>query len=439
MALIHETSKPSVCSEIDLFSLPPTDTSIDTSYYADYKSIVNIQDANAKLEFRIQGSPNHYLDPSDSFIVVKLKVVKSDGSDLSVANANANPPVVASNVSVVNCLLHSLFSQCEVFLANQLVSSSNNCYAYKAYLESLLKCSFNHSIDIVTALLKRDTNNFSLDDHNEGYRERSKEIAASKTVELVGKLFFPLAFQKRFILNDTPMTVTLTRNSDKFCILAPTDEYKIKITDATFFIRKHVLYPSITMSHQKLLELGNTVKYPFIGSDVQFFTIPKGNQNFLQDNIFQGQIPARVFICMVLNAAFIGDFTKNPYKFELFHLSKIHLTVNSLSIPMRPLSIGPNSTEIATSFYLLNKCVQKINEGTGTTFTLDQYKEGYTIFGFDICPLDLTESTMYLEKSGDVKLEVSFSSPLDQAVTLLVYSEHQKVLEIDRLRQITLQ
>lgn len=440
MALIHENSSPSITSQCDLFSLPSTDTTIDTSYYTEYKPVVNIQDSNAKLEFRIPGSPSQYLDPSDSFLVVRVKVVKADGTNLSLETAGSgnSPGTPATDVSVVNCFMHSLFSQCDVYLANQIVSSSNNCYAYKAYIESILKSSFNHSIDIITTIMSRDSDNFSLTDTNSGYHSRKKIVAGSKTVELVGKLFFPLAFQKRFILNDTPMTVMLTRNSDKFCILAPSGEFKLKMTDASFFIRKHVLYPSITLSHQKLLEMGNNVKYPHIATEVKFFTIPKSNQNFLQDDVFLGQIPARVFICMVSNAAFIGDFTKNPYKFESFHCSQIQLTVNNLPIPSRALILN-SEAEYATCFYLLNKTVQKLNEGTGTTFTFDQYKNGYTIFGFDISPLDLTEGTMYLEKSGAVKLDIQFSEPLNEAVTLLVYSEHQRVLEIDRLRQITIQ
>lgn len=127
--MIHSNSHPAVCSEVNVFTLPPTDTSTDTSYYAEYKSIVNVKDSTSKIEFRIQPFPTHYLDLSDSFLYVKFKIQKDDKTDLSASD----------DVSVANNFLHTIFSDCEVYSNNQLVSSSNNCYPYKAYLETLLK------------------------------------------------------------------------------------------------------------------------------------------------------------------------------------------------------------------------------------------------------------------------------------------------------------
>lgn len=66
------------------------------------------------------------------------------------------------------------------------------------------------------------------------------------------------------------MTITITRSKDDFCILAPKatatspENAKLKILDASFVIRRHILYQSVALSHQKLLELGNYAKYPMI-------------------------------------------------------------------------------------------------------------------------------------------------------------------------------
>ncbi len=42
------------------------------------------------------------------------------------------------NIGPVNNLIHSLFSQCQVYLNNKGVENTNSNYAYKAYLNNLL-------------------------------------------------------------------------------------------------------------------------------------------------------------------------------------------------------------------------------------------------------------------------------------------------------------
>jgi hypothetical protein len=51
MALINKFSSPVVRGQVDLFSLPPTDKTIESSFYAEYKPVVNIQDSNSNQVF----------------------------------------------------------------------------------------------------------------------------------------------------------------------------------------------------------------------------------------------------------------------------------------------------------------------------------------------------------------------------------------------------
>jgi hypothetical protein len=62
MALINKFSSPSIRSQVDLFSMPPTDTTVQSSFYAEYKPLVNIQDNDSKIEFRVIGNSEQYLD-----------------------------------------------------------------------------------------------------------------------------------------------------------------------------------------------------------------------------------------------------------------------------------------------------------------------------------------------------------------------------------------
>ena len=54
------------------------------------------------------------------------------------------------------------------------------------------------------------------------------------------------------------------------------------------------------------------------------------------DNAFQGQIPNRIFVGMVENVSFTGQYDKNPYNFKHFNLSSIGIYVNGESFTCSP-------------------------------------------------------------------------------------------------------
>jgi len=114
-----------------------------------------------------------------------------------------------------------------------------------------------------------DNNGNVLSDRNNGHKKRKAFISKSKDVEFIDRLKLDLASQHRYILNDTNVSLSLSRLPDQFCLtnLRPgssTDAEinpKIKILDACLFMRKHTLCPSLVKAHQKLLKTGSTAVY----------------------------------------------------------------------------------------------------------------------------------------------------------------------------------
>jgi hypothetical protein len=51
MAHLYKYSAPTIRSDVDIFSIPGPCTTIQDSFYQEYKSIVNVQDSNSKIEF----------------------------------------------------------------------------------------------------------------------------------------------------------------------------------------------------------------------------------------------------------------------------------------------------------------------------------------------------------------------------------------------------
>jgi hypothetical protein len=127
MTFIHEGSCQCAKSELDLFSIPATQTSVESGTYVDYHPVSSIT-GGAPIEFDVNATGEEYLDMANSLLHIRAKIVKANGEDLEAA----------STVGPVSNFLHSLFSQVDVSLNGTLVTSSTNTYAYRAYIETLL-------------------------------------------------------------------------------------------------------------------------------------------------------------------------------------------------------------------------------------------------------------------------------------------------------------
>lgn len=137
-SLIFRDSPPCVKSELDLFSIPPTQTVIEKGQFVEYHPLANISDGGP-IEFNISGTGEEYLDLSASYLHVKAKVLKADGTNLPEKEA----------VAPANLFLHSLFSQVDVSLNERNISSATNTYPYRAYIETVL----NYGEDAKKSLL----------------------------------------------------------------------------------------------------------------------------------------------------------------------------------------------------------------------------------------------------------------------------------------------
>ena len=125
MAFVHHESTECTKSELDLFSMPPTQTSLESGRWVDFHPLSNISD-NGPIEFQVSGAGTEYMNLSQTQLYVKVKVTKADGSAL-------DPD---TKVGPTNLLLHSMFSQVDVSLNGKLVSSATNTNPYRAIFET---------------------------------------------------------------------------------------------------------------------------------------------------------------------------------------------------------------------------------------------------------------------------------------------------------------
>ena len=106
--------------------------------------------------------------------------------------------------------------------------------------------------------------------------------------------------------------------------------FKEKIHACKLIVRKIRLSPSIFLAHAKALEIGNN-KYPIRRAICKTFTVPRGNLDVSQENLFSGQLLTCIVIGWVDNNSSNGAFHKNPFNFKHFNLTqlKIYLVGNN--------------------------------------------------------------------------------------------------------------
>jgi hypothetical protein len=81
MAFIREGSCECAKSELDLFSVPATQTAIESGIYVEYHPISSLI-GGAPIEFDVNASGDDYLDLSNSFLCVRAKITRDNGNDL---------------------------------------------------------------------------------------------------------------------------------------------------------------------------------------------------------------------------------------------------------------------------------------------------------------------------------------------------------------------
>ena len=435
MAFIHENSCECAKSELDLFDVPPTQTSIETGMYVEYHPISSIV-SGAPIEFDVSASGDDYMDLTNSLLHVRAKIVKSDGSNIP-ANETVGP---------VNNFLHSLFSQVDVTLNGTLITSSTNTYAYRAYLESLLSYGpAAKQSQLTSALFYKDEagkmdkpNPRAADkaDKNSGLATRAEFSAESKEIDMIGRIHADIFFQERYMLNEVNLRVKLTRSKDVFCLMAAAGEtYSVVIAAASLLIRKVKISPSVYLAHAKALENG-TAKYPIRRVICKTFTVPTGYLDVSNEKLFTGQLPIRLVIGCVDNRAFNGDLARNPFNFQTFSLTELSVYLDGQLHGIKPLRLDYGKGQYITAFASLFSGTGKDNRDEGNEIDRSDFTNGYTLYAFDLTPDQSEADHFNLSRQGTVRIDMKFSSQLANTITIVAYAEFENIIEIDRNRNI---
>ncbi len=434
MAFVHPQSCECTKSELDLFIVPPTQTSIESGTFVEYNPIATISQGTP-IEFSITGAGQDYLDLSNTQLYVRAQIVRANNEVIEAID----------HVGPINLFLHSLFSEVDITLNDTLVTASNNTYAYRSYLETLLSYGTGaKTSQLTSALYYKDTashfeNSNPHDDaaENMGFKRRSALTDEGRVVDMLGCIHSDLFFQDRFLPNDINIRIRLVRNKDAFCLMSSVAAaaYKVRILECKLFVRKVKLSPSVFLAHAKALEHGN-VKFPIRRAICKTFTIPRGNLDASQESLFSGQIPTRLVIGCVDNDAFNGSYTKNPFNFKHMNLSQLKVYVDGQQHFVKPLEINFANNQYINAYASLFMGTGKWMRDEGNGISREDFPGGYALYAFDLTA-DLSENDHFnLIRQGNIRLDMKFSQALASTINVIAFAEFENILEIDRSRNV---
>jgi len=100
MAFVSDFCCECVKTELDIFAVPPTQTSFQPAEWVEYQPMTSIL-GSTPIEFGVIGSGEEYIDLSNVMLYVRAKVVRNNNANLA-EDSTAAP---------VDLLLHSVFSR----------------------------------------------------------------------------------------------------------------------------------------------------------------------------------------------------------------------------------------------------------------------------------------------------------------------------------------
>jgi hypothetical protein len=430
MSLLHCMSDECVKSELDLFTIPLTQTAIEKNTYIEYPPISAISDLSP-IEFFIAGTGEDYTDLNNTLLFTRVKITLPDGTDCPEG----------APVTVLNYPAATIFSQVDVSLGDRLVSQPSSTYPYRCIIETLI----NYGRDTLESnfsagLFFKDTAG-SMDSTipgagNEGLTKRAAFTNASNVVELLAPIHCDMFFQPKLLLNGVDIRIRLTRAKDAFCLMSgDAIDYKLKILSASLFVKRVSVSPAVRLGHAQAL-LSATAKYPIDRVCVKNFSIPAGARVSNHENLFLGTLPKSIILAMTDNSAFTGAYDKNPFAFKHFNLEYLNLTADGVSNPNRPLQPQYNLGNAVREFYQLVSATGRHLKNQPLAIDREDFLNGYTLYAFNLTPDDECGQHMSLIRSGNIRLELRFREPLEHTVNLLIYATYDSLLEISNRRQV---
>ena len=282
------------------------------------------------IEFEFQTDRNYYVDLRQTYLAVKLKLVKGRGCEIyntrevknehkEEAKAVQEKTTEEEPVSVVTHvknMLHSIFSNVEVYINNQQIYNSNGLYAHKSYISNNFKGAISENKGVLHCK-RYDYEDFP-DEIMEAplsepfFTRRLKMLSRPDGFMMYGKLGVDFFSISELLYPKVKVRLRLNRARPNFYMISDNPNVSLGIVDCSLYNRRIALKEDYNKKRMDMLAY-TPVEFNYLETLAKTFIIPAIQNQFIQENIFNNAPVRRIAIAMNTNSAFTGSNTKNPF------------------------------------------------------------------------------------------------------------------------------
>ena len=285
----------------------------------------------SSIEFEFETDRSIYLDMRDIHLQIKVGLQKGRLFDDFMKKDEHGKPDMGMSftddnlhyLTHVNNILHSLFSNCEVYLNNQQVYNSNGLYGHKALISNEFNASTRNN-DGILACHGYEFEKQPSDYEKSPFIDREEELLLKNGSTYYGKLAIDLFQCEKLLLPNTKVRLKLICARPNYYMISYNPHVSLKVLDCSLFTRRVVVNE---VYHQtiKYQLTHQPACYNFMETIARTFIIPSGQNQFIQENVFNNAPIRRVAIAINTNSAFTGHFQEDPFHYQKFGLRELRI------------------------------------------------------------------------------------------------------------------
>jgi hypothetical protein len=431
---ISNDTSLAMLSEFDYFRPPVIQAAIVREWNDVTQATANSNDKD--IYFNIQGIPNVYRDLSNTFLEVKVKLVKVPEP------ANEDKPLEPADVvAPVNYMLNSMFTDCEILVCGKRMTDKESHYPYRAMMETLLSArpevldtretlagwKLDKHPDLMDRVIAVAANNV---EPNPAFVSRRKDYEQSRIHTLLGRLHTDLFHQDLDIPPNCKIEIKLTRAKDEFVLMAAENaKFSVRVLSAKMYVRSKEVNPEVIEAHRDMLQVRN-FRLPLTRVNIKTMQIASGMSSASFPDLFKGKLPRRIVFGLVRQDRVSGKYNLNPFKFENFNLSQLALTLNGQPIPSEPLQTNYEIADYQRAYLNTLEALDLDVGNTGIVLTQDLWAAAYNLYAFKLHPGPIKSNLESTLTKGTVNVDFTFRSPTTAAIQVFVLYETNSGAEI---------
>jgi hypothetical protein len=144
-------------------------------------------------------------------------------------------------------------------------------------------------------------------------------------------------------------------------------------------------------------------------------------------------MPSRVVLGFLNNSDYDGSFKTNPFHFRHLDVTHLSLKISSRSVPYSSgIEMDYENNCFLQAYHTLFQNIRESSNG----LSYDDYKNGYTLYAFDLSPDMCSGEHFSIFKDGCLDLDIDFKKSMSTSITTIFYLEFDNLLEVTKQRNI---